>query len=82
MTDDDCVLQDLKVQEALAVNWVNRAKQVRKSASMFVSCCFDVMRAPCWARRLGEVIVFAVGCVHGCRKDLSTLWLAQCCAVS
>lgn len=89
VTDDDCVLQDLKLQEALAVRWINRAKQVRKSASVYGDVWEHVAWLRCerlvgrgWLRRSVEVIVFAVACIPGCRTDLSILWLAQCCAVS
>lgn len=51
--DDDCVLRDLKLQEALAVNWMNGAKQVRRSVSagegVFRTCGLREMRGSAWA---------------------------------
>lgn len=43
MTEDDCILHDLKLQEAYATNWIISAKQVCNTGSDW-DCSFFLLK--------------------------------------
>ena len=62
--DDDCVLQDLKLQDAHATSWVNRAKQVREGGRLF-----GLERVNVWSVFVGRVRLEGTQCMRGCGMD-------------